>query len=64
MIRLDCTRVSIVIVCTDCPYWRAMRFTKHEAWKCAADHEKRTHPGLTQAQNAFTKHRAREGHAV
>lgn len=55
-IRLDCTRVTIVIVCDECDFWRAMRFTKLDAWECAAAHEKRVHPGAVQAQNALSKH--------
>lgn len=54
MIRLDVTQESVVIVCETCGVWFGFAFTKLEAWERAAGHEKRTHPGLTQAQNAFT----------
>lgn len=64
MIRLDCTQVSVVIVCETCGIWHAFAFTKVEAWERAAAHEKRAHPGDTQAQNALAKHRERERHAV
>lgn len=64
MIRLDCSQSVIVIVCTECDFWRAMRFTKTEAWKCAAEHEKRSHPGVVQAQNALSKHLQRTRHAA
>lgn len=64
MIYLDVTRESVVVVCGECGIWQAMRFTKLEAWTAAAEHEKRAHPGCTQAQNALTKERARRRHAV
>lgn len=63
-IRLDCTRVTVVILCDECEFWRAMRFTKLEAWEAAAAHEKRTHPGAVQAQNALSKFRSRLQPAV
>ncbi|GAB6857864.1 hypothetical protein [Microbacterium xylanilyticum] len=66
MIRLDCTPVSVVIVCTDCgPAWTGFAFTKMEGWERGAAHEKRTHPGQTQAQDALSEARRKAAqHAV
>lgn len=64
MIRLDCTRVSVVIVCETCGIWHAFAFTKLEGWERAAAHEKRAHPGATQAQDALTAAKAAARHAV
>lgn len=64
MIRLDCTQISVVIVCETCGVWHAFAFEKLEAWERAAAHEKLTHPGEVQAQNALAKYRERQRHAV
>lgn len=63
MIHLDCTKFTVVIVCTLCPHWHALRFTKLEGWECAAAHEKRAHPGAGQAQRSYSKALARARHA-
>ena len=63
MIRLDCTRVSVVIVCETCGIWYGFAFTKLEAWERAAAHEKRAHPGDKQAQDALAKYLQRARHA-
>ncbi|GAA3948865.1 hypothetical protein [Microbacterium soli] len=55
MIYLDVTRESIVVGCDVCQVWYVMAFTKLEAWEAAAAHEKRTHPGSTQAQDALSE---------
>jgi hypothetical protein len=55
MIRLDCTQISVVIVCETCGIWHAFAFTKLEGWERAAAHEKLTHPGDTQAQDALSE---------
>lgn len=57
MIRLDCTQVSVVIVCETCGVWHAFAFSKLEGWERAAAHEQRAHPGLTQAQDALSEMR-------
>lgn len=64
MIRLDVTRSSVVVVCTDCGHWRSMAFTKLGGWERGAAHEKLCHPGETQAQWALAKHLERARHAV
>ncbi|MGW9159610.1 hypothetical protein [Microbacterium sp. NPDC055665] len=55
MIRLDCTQISVVIVCETCGVWHAFAFSKLEGWERAAAHEKRAHPGETQAQDALSE---------
>ncbi|MCC2032191.1 hypothetical protein [Microbacterium allomyrinae] len=55
-IRLDATKISVVVTCTDCPHWSAFRFTKRDAWQAARAHEKRAHPGATQATSNLAKH--------
>ncbi|MCK8465864.1 hypothetical protein M0722_01535 [Microbacterium sp. KSW4-16] len=64
MIRLDCTTISIVIVCETCGVWHAFAFDKLDAWTRAADHEKRAHPGDTQAQDALSELKRKMRHAV
>lgn len=64
MIRLDCTQISVVIVCETCGVWHAFAFTKLEGWERAAAHEKLAHPGETQAQDAWAAAKARVRHAV
>lgn len=65
MIRLDSTAVSVVIVCTECgPAWSGFAFSKLEGWERGAAHEKRAHPGHTQAQDALTEARRAARHAV
>lgn len=64
MIYLDVTRESIVVVCQECGIWHVMAFTKLEAWERAAAHEKRAHPGITQAQDALSETRRKARLAV
>lgn len=64
MIYLDVTRVSIVVVCQECGIWHVMAFTKLEAWERAASHEKRAHPGQTQAQDALSEMKRKARRAV
>jgi len=52
-IRLDSTKISVVVTCDDCPHWRAFQFTKLEAWQSAAAHEERVHPERKQARQAL-----------
>lgn len=65
MIRLDsdgyCT---VVITCTACPFWSAIRLDMDEAHMCATHHEKLYHPGVLTARDAAKKHRARRSRAV
>lgn len=52
-IKLDFTQHSIVVVCSDCPTWRALRFTRAEAWTAAANHELTLHPERLQARESL-----------
>lgn len=52
-IRLDATQISVVVTCEDCPHWSAFQFTRLEAWRSAAGHEERCHPGSKQAREAL-----------
>jgi len=52
MIKLDYTRVSVVITCDLCPWWSAFAFTREEGWKTAGRHEEACHPGDNHARNA------------
>jgi len=56
MIKLDCTRVSVVVICSECAHWSAFAFTKLEGWKSAAAHEERSHPESEQARQALLMH--------
>ena len=58
-IRLDSTRVSVVVTCTLCPWWSAFAFTKEEGWAAAGTHEEQVHPDLQQARNAGNMNRSR-----
>lgn len=57
--KLDKSACSVVIFCTECPWWRGFRITVLEAHNCACDHEAAVHPGATQASNARSIYRAR-----
>ncbi|MGG7509430.1 hypothetical protein [Plantibacter sp. YIM 135249] len=50
---------TVVILCTECDFWSAVRFGYEEAHRCAADHERQQHPGVTQARDAAAKYRSR-----
>ena len=56
MIKLDSTKVSTVVTCTECPYWYAFAFSRKEGWERGRGHEKRAHPGSTQATTALAKY--------
>lgn len=60
MIRLDSdAHYSVVITCSRCPYWAAIRIDMEEAHGCAVHHEKLFHPDARQARDAARKWRAR-----
>lgn len=63
MIRLDCTKSSVVVICSDCPHWSAMAFTRLGGLERAAAHEKLVHPGEKHAQWALATYRKRARHA-
>jgi hypothetical protein len=58
-IKLDSTRISTVVKCSECPWWSAFADNKTEGWKVGARHEATTHPGTNQARNALQMHERR-----
>lgn len=48
---------GVLISCGDCQHWHSMRFTRKEAWTAAREHERRSHPGSTQATTALHHYR-------
>lgn len=59
MMKIDSTKVSVVVTCDRCPWWSAFAWTRDEAWIVAARHEERTHPGDKQARDAVRKRATR-----
>jgi hypothetical protein len=53
MIKLDCTKHSVVITCDDCDYWYGFAHTRHEGLKTAARHEERVHPSEMRARKTI-----------
>lgn len=52
--RVDYSKeTGAVAQCTACPHWWAMRHDRREAWQAIREHEKRCHPGATQATIAL-----------
>jgi hypothetical protein len=49
-IKLDKSTSSVVVKCTDCPYWYGFGFDIEHGWRVGAAHEKSIHPGEKQAQ--------------
>lgn len=43
MIKLDKSASSVVIACTECPYWFALRLDIHEAYLAGEAHQIRAH---------------------
>lgn len=62
-IHLDTSSTGIVVHCTECPYWRAFRFHKIDAWAAAVAHEELVHPERREQRNAADKRRERARHA-
>ena len=61
----DISDPSIVIGCTECPWWFAMRFTVIEAYKAGEHHEIDVHDvEPARAMNARLKWEKRARHAV
>lgn len=63
-IRLDSTKISVVVKCTLCPFWSAFADTKDEGWGIGAAHEERAHPELEQARHARDEHRSKARRAI
>lgn len=60
-IKLDSTRISTVVLCTQCPWWRGFADNKGDGWKVGARHEESIHPGTNQARNALQMHKRHAG---
>lgn len=60
MIKLDCTRISVVVRCTDCPPWYGFALDRIEGWQVGARHQERAHGDATQALEALAQQRARD----
>lgn len=60
MIKLDRTRISVVVTCTDCPWWHGFGLDDTEAWATGKRHQERHHPGEQQAAKALAKARNRQ----
>lgn len=60
-IRLDVSDITVVVTCTRCPWWSAIRFGGYEqGHECAAAHERLLHEQETeQARKAYRRWRAR-----
>lgn len=63
-ISLDASPSIVVIACTEHPWWRAMRFTKEDAWTAACAHEEREHEGDYRCRDARTHRVQRARHAA
>lgn len=61
-IRLDSTQISVVVLCTQCPWWRGFADHKDQGWRVGARHEERAHPDTDQARATLRQreHRAKE----
>lgn len=35
---------TVVVTCTECLHWSAIRFGDAEAYRCASNHERENHP--------------------
>jgi hypothetical protein len=44
VIKLDPSTTSVVVTCTDCPYWYAFAWTRDDAELRAIAHEELVHP--------------------
>lgn len=58
----DISDPSILIGCTECPYWFAMRFTDAEAWTAAENHKINVHdvtPSVARNTRVQAEKRAR-----
>lgn len=58
-IKLDSTQISVVVLCSECPWWHGFADSKHEGWAVGARHEKRVHPKSDQARNVVDQRNSR-----
>lgn len=59
MIKLDKTSVSIVVLCTECDFWRGFATDRIDAWIVGVRHQQNIHPGDTQASSALANARSK-----
>lgn len=65
MIKLDKSSSSVVVLCTECPYWRGFGFDREHGWRVGAAHEKNLHPeAKQQAQKALGSAKRDTRHAA
>lgn len=55
LIWLDITPCSIVIVCNECDFWRALALNVDDAWERARDHEQKCHHESRQVEWVLDK---------
>lgn len=59
--KVDMSGESGVVICRDCG-WRGMAFDRVSAWRQAASHERRAHPGNLLASKALSETARRHAH--
>lgn len=59
-IRVDSTKISSVVKCSQCPWWSGFADSRSQGWAVGARHEARAHAGSDQARKAerMTRRRA------
>lgn len=60
-IKLDKSSTSVVVLCTECPYWRGFGFDREHGWRVGAAHEKALHPEAKQQAQKALSHAQRDG---
>lgn len=60
MLSLDYTRLSVVVLCSECHWWRGFGFDRLDGWTTAARHEGTWHPDQEQARDALRKCQAKK----
>jgi|GEM_PF-4023870 len=59
LLTLDCTQLSVVVLCRACPWWHGFAFDRLDGWAVADRHERAVHPESTQAASNLDKARKR-----
>lgn len=63
-IRLDSTQISVVVLCSECPWWYGFAFTRDQGWQVGNGHLTTAHPGDEQARNALRKRATRRPRVI
>lgn len=63
MMKYDRSPVTVVISCTECPHWRAIRFDQWEAYLSGESHAIRVH-GVEPVRAAEARRLWEKRHAV